>query len=70
MAAPMLKMNGKLIPRTSVAFVNPVGADEVTFSLVTMDGTVHTKTLATHAKAVEAFALVKNLTDIDDIDGL
>ncbi len=70
MAAPIVQMDGKLIPRASIAFIHALDPDFNGVKVVTTDGTLHVKTYGTFDMAQQAYAILKNLTEIDDLDGL
>lgn len=40
MAAPLIKMDGKIISRDKVVWANPVASSSCVFSLVTLDGKI------------------------------
>ena len=70
MASPIIKINGRLIPRSSIAYVEELDTVSCAVSLVTVDGTLHKRYYDTLAEARAKYDLIRNLTEIDDLDGI
>lgn len=68
MANPKIKINGWTIQRTSIIGWQKSGTTSIAVKLI--DGSTEVKDMGSSSKADEALAMLDNITEVDDIDGL